>query len=113
MTVPVPDRLFHVVVREVWDGARRDGRYRWSTRGVTVVDEGFVHLSTAEQVPGTVRTFFADVHEPLAVLVVDPELLDADLRLENGFFHAYGELPLTAVVDVVSVAADGSGWPSR
>lgn len=105
MTVPVPERLFHVVEREVWEEALREGGYRWSTRGVTVEDEGFVHLSTAEQVQGTLQRFY-DGLDPLVVLVVDPELTEAEIRLEDGFFHSYGELPIPSVVDVVTVPAD-------
>lgn len=113
MTVPVPDRLFHVVEREVWDDALRRGAYVWSTRGVTVADEGFVHLSRADQVAGTLALFYADVEGDLLLLVVDPELTAAEIKLEDGFFHTYGELPVPAVVEVLPVRRDDSGaWIS-
>lgn len=105
----VPERLFHVVERDVWEQAVRDGAYVWSTRGVTVADEGFVHLSRADQVAGTLGLFYADVPGELLLLVVDPELTDAPMRLEGGFFHTYGELPITAVVDVLLIARDAAG----
>lgn len=101
MTVPVPERLFHVVERAVWDDALRQGAYVWSTRGVTVAQEGFIHLSTAPQVAGTIANFYADVDGPLLVLAIDPELTGAEMKLEDGFFHSYGELPIPAVVEVL------------
>lgn len=109
VTVAVPARLFHVSGAGQWEQARREGRYPWSTRGVTVADEGFVHLSRADQVAGTLGLFFADVVDDLVLLVVDPELTDAEMRLEQGFFHTYGELPVTAVVDVLPVQRDADG----
>ncbi|MHA3703628.1 DUF952 domain-containing protein [Jatrophihabitans sp. YIM 134969] len=110
-TVPVPERLYHVALREDWDEAVRSGAYVWSTRGITVADEGFVHLSRAEQVAGTLRLFYADVPGELVLLVVDPELTHAEMKLEDGFFHTYGELPVTAVVEVLPIVrgVDG-GW---
>lgn len=113
MTTPVPERLFHVAERDVWEQALRDGAYVWSTRGVTVADEGFVHLSRADQVAGTLALFYADVPGELVLLVVDPELTEAEMKLEDGFFHTYGELPVPAVVDVLPLARDAAGaWVS-
>ncbi len=113
MTTTVPERLFHVALREDWEQAVAAGAYVWSTRGVTVATEGFVHLSRADQVEGTLRLFYADVTGDLVLLVVDPELTAAEMRLEDGFFHTYGELPVRAVVDVLSIArASDGGWLS-
>lgn len=102
--------LYHLVEQEVWEQAQLAGEYSWSTRGVTYADEGFVHMSRAEQVAGTLRLFYADVRGPLVLLVVDPDLVGAEIRVEDGFPHVYGPLPVAAVVDVVPVdrGADGA-----
>lgn len=102
-----PARLYHAVVPEDWEEARRLGEYRWSTRGLTFDDVGFVHLSHEHQYPGVLERFYADRPDSL-VLVVDPERLEAEVRVEASadaggerFPHLYGPLPLDAVVAVI------------
>ena len=69
---------------------------------------GFVHCSTREQVPGTVRRFFADQSE-IVVVALDAERFGATLRWEDSsdggrFPHVYGPLPRSAVTAVHPVA---------
>lgn len=99
--------LVHVALPAELADARSAGRYPWSTRGRTVDDEGFVHLAHLHQLDGVVERFYADVDE-LAILVVDPDRLDAPVIEESPapgaaerFPHLYGELPLDGVVAVV------------
>ncbi|WP_432827748.1 DUF952 domain-containing protein [Dactylosporangium sp. CA-092794] len=66
--------------------------------------DGFVHLSTAEQVALTARRYFAGAGE-LVVLAVDPAPFGAALRWEpspsGGVFpHLYAPLPRSAVLEV-------------
>ena len=66
--------------------------------------DGFVHLSTGEQVGPTARRFFAGAAD-LVVLAVDPGPLGERLRWEESphggtFPHLYAPLPLTAVLEV-------------
>ena len=112
-------RLVHVADRREWDAATRSGVYLGSTRGRTLAQQGFVHASTAGQLPGVLHRFYADVlPADLVVLVVDVHLLTAagvEVRWEPPpgaielFPHFYGGLPGTAVVAVLPPTADSSG----
>ena len=44
--------VLHLAEVAHWDEALRTGEYRWSTLGRTLEEEGFIHCSTPEQVPG-------------------------------------------------------------
>lgn len=66
--------------------------------------EGFVHCSTAEQLPKVARELYRD-HNALILLTIDPTALDdeslvyEDLDgLGQDFPHVYGPLPTPAVV---------------
>jgi len=78
--------------------------YTASSRGLELADEGFIHLSTAEQLPGVAGRYYAGV-EDLVLLHVDPDLLVAPLVYEDvpgvgSFPHLYGPLNVDAVVRV-------------
>ncbi|MET7693347.1 DUF952 domain-containing protein [Streptomyces sp. NPDC005483] len=97
--------IVHLTERSLWEAARARGTYEISTRGRTLQEEGFIHCSTREQLPGTAARFFADVPD-LVVLVIDPARLDVPLKYEapapgaEAFPHVYGPIPVDAVVDV-------------
>ena len=101
----MPDHLFHVAEAEHWTTACRTGRYDRSTRGLSLAEVGFVHLSTADQRPGVLERFFAGHEGSLVLLTIDPRRLTAPLRWEGApstagepFPHLYGPLDLDAVV---------------
>ncbi|HEU5129588.1 MAG TPA: DUF952 domain-containing protein [Glycomyces sp.] len=111
-------RIFHVALRSDWEAARRAGAYTVSTRGRTLAEEGFVHASRADQWPGVRERFYADVAEPLVLLVIDPDRLGSPMVDESPpdapaggetFPHVYGPIDLAAVVQVVPL--DGEGNP--
>jgi uncharacterized protein (DUF952 family) len=63
--------------------------------------DGFLHFSTAEQVPGTLARYYAGAHDLLLVAVDDAALGEA-LKYEPSrdgalFPHLYAPLPLSAV----------------
>jgi glutathione S-transferase len=97
--------IHHLVERHVWESAVAAGSYPWSTRGLTLDQEGFVHASFAHQVPGTAERFYADVAD-LLLLTIDESLLTSPLVVEqiNGapepFPHIYGPLDISAVIEV-------------
>ncbi|MEU2727777.1 DUF952 domain-containing protein [Streptomyces griseoviridis] len=80
---PAPDStpILHLTERVLWDEARARGVYEMSTWGRTLQEEGFVHCSTAAQLPATAATFYADLDD-LVVLVIDPALLGVPVRYE-------------------------------
>ncbi|HEY2166129.1 MAG TPA: DUF952 domain-containing protein [Jatrophihabitantaceae bacterium] len=94
--MPAPRPLFHIVDEQGWTLARADGQLR----PPSLLDEGFVHCSFAEQVPGTLARHFDGV-AGLLVLEIDPAVLTAPIRLEDGggdtFPHVYGPIPVAAV----------------
>lgn len=64
-------------------------------------EDGFIHFSTAEQLPGTLSKYYADADD-LVLVAVDPAPLGDRLRYEPSrdgalFPHLYGTLPLASV----------------
>ncbi|HEY4633147.1 MAG TPA: DUF952 domain-containing protein [Candidatus Limnocylindrales bacterium] len=115
MPEPLPDRIFHLAIDADWVGTlSTDGRYRHSTVGRTLADEGFVHCSFAAQLQATADRFYAGRSDVL-LLAIDPERLEAPVVVEpapgNGerFPHVYGPIPVEAVVwaQPVPLGSDG------
>lgn len=103
--------LLHAALPGDWELATRTGEYPWSTRGRTVGEEGFVHLSYPGQLDGVVERFYADV-DPLVILVVDRTRLTDPVVDEppapgaaEHFPHLYGALPVDAVVRALQWSA--------
>jgi uncharacterized protein (DUF952 family) len=106
--------IYHITSEGDWEQARRDGTYQLSTRGVTLAQEGFIHASTARQVPLVANAFYRG-EAGLVVLVIDTDLVEPEIRCEQPpgsaetFPHIYGPLSVAAVVGVRPLAADASG----
>lgn len=101
--------LHHLTTRPEWDAALALGLYSPPSLGT----EGFIHLSTPEQVALTAQRFYSDVAD-LIVLDIDPGLCTAEIRWEEPvhagdpgagqqFPHLYGALDSSAVIAVRSV----------
>ncbi len=78
-----------------------------------------MHASYAGQIAGVLQRFYADVTEPMCLLVIDPDKLGVPVVAENLiggselFPHIYGPVPVSAVVEVVALIRDeSSGWRS-
>jgi uncharacterized protein (DUF952 family) len=91
--------------------ARRCGRFEGSADDAR---DGFIHLSAASQVAGTLAKYFAG-QRGLVLLAVDPERLGERLRWETSrggelFPHLYGPLELENVISVepLTLQEDGS-----
>ena len=103
-----PRWLYHLALRPEWAAARREGVYRRSTRGRSLEEVGFIHLSAAHQVEATAQRFYADLPAgELMLLSLDPQrLAAAGLEVVEEpapgsgelFPHLYGPLPLEAVL---------------
>ena len=99
--VPLDQPLFHLALKGDWEQARETGTYQWSTRGMRLVEVGFIHCSWQEQVAKTFERFYADA-EDVFLLEIDPTRLSAPLRADaiptgELFPHLYGPLPIEAV----------------
>ncbi|MEZ5980189.1 MAG: DUF952 domain-containing protein [Planctomycetota bacterium] len=104
-------RLFHVVLEDAFGAARERGDVEW--RPSSLASEGFVHLSYAEQVPGTLATHY---REHARVLLLELELSDrAELRDEISrggalFPHLHRALRLDEVARVHVLERPAGGW---
>jgi len=88
--------IFHITTATEWRAATEAGRYTAPSLDV----EGFIHTSTADQVPRTAARFYADIDD-LVLLEIDPESVTPEIRWEPSdgelFPHIYGPLDLAAV----------------
>lgn len=103
--------VHHLALASDWEAALAVGEYAVSTRGRTVAEEGFMHLSFPEQVQGVAQRYYADVGEALVLLDVDTDLARTAGRFvvepanpadpaSPRFPHLYAPLPTSAVVSV-------------
>lgn len=103
-----PSWLYHLALRQEWQAAQAAGTYCRSSRGQSLQEVGFIHLSTAHQLVATHGRFYADLNPAeVLLLVLDPVRLaeaGVTVRLEPApgsgeiFPHLYGALPLAAVL---------------
>jgi len=90
-------RIFHIATATDWAAAQASGSYTTSTRGVSVLDEGFIHASREDQWEGVRDRYYADAAEPLVLLAIDTDLLDVPVVEEEvpggeTFPHVYGAI---------------------
>ena len=110
-------RILHLADRQLWAAAQREGDYRQSTRELTLEQEGFLHASTAGQIPGVIDRYYTDVDlAGFVLLVIDAAACVAagsPVRLDpvgnTAFPHIYGPLPVAAVVAELPVGRDADG----
>jgi uncharacterized protein (DUF952 family) len=103
------DPIFHITTGGEWGDALEAGRYT----APSLADEGFIHTSTIEQVPGTARRYYTEVPD-LVMLVIDPDRVAAEIRWEESrpgevYPHIYGELEPAAVLRVVPFGPGSDG----
>lgn len=104
-------KIYKICLASAWREAERQGVYRGSAddaRG------GFIHFSTASQVPETARKHFFG-QRALFLIEVDGDALGEALRWERSrndelFPHLYGELDLGAVLSIVSLNVRSDGY---
>jgi len=90
--------IFHLAEPADWAGSTD------TYNPPSVDEEGFVHCSTADQLPGVAHDRFGD-HNGLILLTIDPARLEADSlvyedldELGWDFPHVYGPIPTSAVI---------------
>jgi uncharacterized protein (DUF952 family) len=106
--------IYHIATAADWARARTGGQYTTSTRGRTLAEEGFIHTSAPEQVALVANAFYQG--EPdLLLLVIDTDLVDAEIRYEHvpgqaqPYPHIYGPLNTNAVVQTHPFEPDPDG----
>ena len=102
--------LYKVIASELWKQAQEAGVFSGAEIDLT---DGFIHLSSSEQVEETVAKHFAGQTD-LLLLNVDALALGATLRWEPSrggalFQHVYGDIPLGAVTNVSPLPLDDNG----
>jgi uncharacterized protein (DUF952 family) len=104
--------IYHMCLRQEWELAMQSGTYTGSSQDRA---DGFIHFSTAAQLPESARRHRAG-QAGLVLLAVDPHVLAEALRWEPSrhgalFPHLYGTLPLSAVVSVCDIPLGADGVP--
>jgi uncharacterized protein (DUF952 family) len=99
MTSPHPATAFKIFTEDQWDGFVRDGRFAGAP--VDLAD-GYIHMSTAAQLQGTLEKHFAG-QTGLVIAEIDLVGFGDAVRWEVSrggelFPHLYGELVRDAVI---------------
>ena len=103
------DRIFKIVPRGEWEAIGET--YLGSPHDRA---DGFLHFSTAPQLPETLRRYYAGQTD-LVLVAVEAEKLGANLKWEHSpsrgedFPHLYGALPLSAVFWAKPITKDAIG----
>lgn len=91
------DPIFHLAEPADWAGSTD------TYRAPSVEDEGFIHCSTAAQLPHVARNLYSG-HNDLVLLTIDPDALDDETLVYEDLYgmgeefpHVYGPLPTSAV----------------
>jgi len=111
------DTLYHLTTVKDWEQALANGIYTVSTRGKQFAEDGYIHLSFADQVKGVADFLYTDVSN-VVLLRIAPEKLLAQVVIEvpvggsaddEAYPHLYGPLNIEAVVAIssYSIGADG------
>jgi uncharacterized protein (DUF952 family) len=109
--------ILHITSRPEWTSAERRGLFAASS----LMKEGFIHCSTAEQVVPVANSLYRG-QKGLVLLVVDETKLKPEVRWEapaeapagggsssDLFPHIYGPLNVDAIVNVLDFPPDASG----
>ena len=93
-----PTKAFRLANPERWAAAMMEGRFTGDPHDVA---DGFIHLSAAAQVEGTLVKHYNE-HERLLLVEIDLEALGDTVKWEvsrggETFPHVYGEIPASAV----------------
>ena len=102
--------VYKICAKTHWRAAEHDGVFR----GVAVdLRDGYIHFSAADQVEETAARHFAG-QDDLVLIAVDAQALGPALKWEASrdgalFPHLYGELPLTAVLEVHDLPRGDNG----
>lgn len=101
-----PTGIYHLATAAEWAGYQQAGSIEPASLG----SEGFVHCSYGHQVGGTVAKHFAGVPGLLALHLDVTDLAPVSLVIEDSygsgqeFPHAYGPIPVQAVVGTVPIS---------
>lgn len=106
-----PDRVYKLLRGSEWSALQRG---EWRTGSADDQRDGYIHLSTAAQLDGTLARYFPDTPD-LWLLALEPLELGEALRWESSrggalFPHLYGPLEASACTVVATRALPASDW---
>ncbi len=106
--------LYRIVFEEEWRAIEREGAFRGSAHDAR---DGFIHLSAAHQLEGTLATHYT-AKPGLVLLTLDGERLSQSgkgtLKWEVSrggelFPHFHGEIPASVVTRATPLELDANG----
>ncbi len=98
------DYIYHVTTKEEWAAAQLKGQYE----SATLATEGFIHCSTATQVPGVLERYYKG-RTGLVKLKIEKSKVERPLIFELAgsinevFPHIHGAINLNSVVEVIDL----------
>jgi uncharacterized protein (DUF952 family) len=106
----MPQPVYKILSEAAFAAALREGRFAGSADDLR---DGFIHLSAAHQLAGTLEAHFAR-QDGLLLIALDAERLAPDLKWEPSrggalFPHLYAPVDLEAVLSVERVELDRDG----
>lgn len=95
--------IYHITTTTDWAAQQERSTYEAASLAI----EGFIHLSTEEQVAGVLERYYQNVPD-LLLLHIDPARLTAELRYEAAthnelFPHLYGPINRDAVINIEKI----------
>jgi uncharacterized protein (DUF952 family) len=109
-TMPMAEahHVFKIATRTAWEEACRLGLFAGSDDDLR---DGFIHLSTAHQLAGTLAKHFKGQTD-LVLITLDADALGEKLKWERArdgdlFPHLYAELPTSAALKVRGLSCNG------
>ena len=96
--------IYHVTTASEWKEAKQNGFYE----APSLKEEGFIHCSQPEQVPGVLERYFSG-KTGLVKLVIDTDKLTSQFiydwspSIADTFPHVYGPINVDAVIEVVAI----------
>lgn len=104
--------IFHMAKQKAWEEAQRGGSYDHPS----LDSEGFIHLSTKEQLIPIANSFYRGTKD-FVLLVIESSRLKSELIYEKAegqgdqlFPHLYGPLNVDAVVKALAFRPDSDGF---
>ena len=101
--------IYHLARGAPWDAAVAGGTpYTRSTVDSSLDEVGYIHCSFRDQVQGVADRFYRGLTD-IVLLTIDTSKLEPEVRVDNGYPHIYGPLPVAAVAEVTPVRCGDDG----
>lgn len=103
--------LLHVAKKMDWEKSLNEGKYGQ----FSLNKDGFIHCSVVEHLVEVANNNLKQVEEPLVVLCIDTDRLDAKIKWEKrgnkgiSFPHVYGLINTESVIEVVPFNKNNQG----